>query len=251
MNRKSAYQAIRHPVALLAMGLMVFTAATADAQQRGGGRGGPQLSQEDREAAWTLEANGVAHDIGASDEEAAKIVTAYTAARTSQGAAMREARQSGAGGGFGNFQAIREITAKEREALQKALGEIVSADKAATATESLGTFNRQWDMMANTLAAFSLAEEKQNACLTMIAKYVVSSDKARSEAIANQDFQSIRTISQEQKSALDALIANQLSEDQLATWKEKTAPRGFGGRGGRGPGGGPGGRRGPGGSPTN
>ena len=182
----------------------------------------------------------MANDIGASDGEIAKVVAAYIAARTSQNAAMREARQAwreegggGGGGGRGNFQALREITTKERDSLQAALGAIVSADKAATAIESLGTFNRQWDMMANTLAAFGLGEEKQNACLTTIADYVVSSDKARSEAFANQDFQSFRTISQEQKSALDTLMAKQLSEEQLATWKEKTARRGFGGgRGG-------------------
>lgn len=241
MTKKLTCNSLKHAVALLAMGTMVLAAATADAQQRQSGRGGPRLSPEVREAVWTLQANGVAHDIGASEEEAAKIVTAYIAARKSQGEAMREARQSGGGGNFGNFQAIREITAKEREALQKALGEIVAADKAATATESLGTFNNQWDIMADTLTTFKLAEEKQNACLTMIAKYVISSDKARSEAIANQDFQSMRTVSQELKSALDAMMAIQLSEDQLATWKERTQRRGFGGRGGRG---GPGGRPG-------
>jgi hypothetical protein len=237
MSKKSTYQPLKQLAVLLAMGLLIFAAVPADAQG-GGGRGGPRLTSEESEAAWTLEAEGVANDIGASDGETAKVVAAYIAARTSQSAAMREARQAwrdegGGGGGRGNFQALREITTKERDSLQAALGMIVSADKAATATESLGTFNRQWDMMAITLAAFGLAEEKQNACLTTIANYVVSADKARSEAFANQDFQSFRTISQEQKSALDTLMAKQLSEEQLVTWKEKTARRGFGGgRGG-------------------
>jgi hypothetical protein len=240
MSKKSTYQSLKQLAVLLAMGLLSFAAVPADAQG-GRGQGGPRLTPEELEAAWTLEAEGVANDIGASDGETAKVVAAYIAARTSQNAAMREARQAwrdegggGGGGGRGNFQALREITTKERDALQTALGMIVSADKAATATESLGTFNRQWDMMANTLAAFGLADEKQNACLTLIADYVVSADQARSEAFANRDFQSFRTISQEQKSALDTLMANQLSEEQLVTWKENTARRGFGGGGGGG-----------------
>ncbi len=226
MKRKSIYQPLKHSVALLAMGLMAFAVAMADAQR---GTGGPRMSQEDREAAWTLEAKGVAHDIGASGEESGKIVTAYIAARASHGAAMREAREN-SGGGRGNFQAYRAITTKERDTLSKALAEIVSTEKAAAATESLGTFNNQWDRMASAVAAFGLAEEKQNACLTMIAKHVVTSDKVRREAFANQDFQSFRVTSQEQKSALDEQMAAQLSEEQLATWKERTTRR-------RGPGG--------------
>ena len=84
-----------------------------------------------------------------------------------------------------------------------------------------------------TVLGFKLEPEKQTKALELIAGYVVESNKARAEAIAAQDFQSLRTASEELKGMLDMSIASLLSAEQIETWKTETQRRQRGGGGGR------------------
>lgn len=227
-------------VCMVAAALFFSTALDATAQP--GGRGGPPMAPEKLDAALTLEARGVAKELGLSDEVTAKVVDAYKAARKSQQAAMRELFSAGRGGGMEAFQERLALNEKERGKLEEALKGFLKAEQAGKAVASLGTFNRQWDRFTDTLAGFQLGEEKLYPALKLTCQYVVDSDAARSEAMANMDFQSMRSTAQKLKAKLDAGLAEILSEEQLSAWKTATVRRGRPGGGSRGPrGGGPGG----------
>lgn len=184
-------------------------------------RRGPQLAPEKAQAAWTLAARGVASELGLSREATSKLVNAYKAARESHQKAMQEL----SGGGPGGFQAYQELTEKERGKLEAVLKGFLSDEQAAKAMASLGTFNREWDRLLDVLAGFKLDDKKLFKALALVSTYVVDYDKARRSAMANQDWESIRTAREKHKGILDSGMAKILSKEQLATWNEATAPR--------------------------
>lgn len=229
----------------IAVGLalaVVLTAFNATAQF---GRGrGPQLAPEKVEAAIALEAKGVARDLALSKDVAEQLVAAYRDARHSHQKGMAELfGQGGGGGGMGRFMEMQELSEKEGAKLKAATEAFLSEKQAAKALESLGTFSRQWDRFVDTLVGFQLEEAPLYSGLGFVRSYVVDSEKARSEAMANMDFQSMRGATQELKAALDTSLTGILSEIQVASWKEATTfrgPRGGGQRRGAGEGPGPG-----------
>ena len=82
------------------VGLALFMMLATDAAaQRGGG--GPRLTPEKAEAAWTLQAEGVAGDLNLKKKQVTSLVEAYVAARKSQQEAMTALRSEGGGGGGG------------------------------------------------------------------------------------------------------------------------------------------------------
>ncbi len=188
------------------------------------GPGASRLADADREAAWTLQAKGVAASLELTMDEAVKLNEVYSASRTSLEAAVEKLADSGERGP-GRFEAYRKAADEERAKLKTALAEFLPPEAAEKATATLGTFSRQWDRMAHTLAGFGLDDEKLNMALELVAGYVVESDAAMREAFAQQDWQSVRTKVQESKSSLDTALAEVLSEEQLATWKETTTMR--------------------------
>ncbi len=142
---------------------------------------------------------------------------------------------------MGRFMEMQELSEKERAKLKAAIEGFLSEGQVTKALESLGTFSRQWDRFVDTVAGFQLEDGPLYSALGFVTSYVVDSEKARREAMANMDFQSMRGATQELKATLDASLAGILSETQLASWKEATAFRGRRGGGqGRGPSSGPG-----------
>ena len=242
MNRNDVleWRRIRRTIilALFVAAVTCFWTATAAAQ----GGGGPQLADADRDAAWALQAKGVASSLELSDELAAKLTEAYKASRTSLQEAVEKLADT-AGGGQGRMEAYRKLADDERAKLKTALAGFLTAEQADKAAASLGTFSRQWDRMVHTLAGFGLEEEKQNKALELVSGYVSESETALRDAIAQSDWQSVRTKMQTLKTGLDTALAEVLSAEQQATWNEATTFRG--GRGGGGGGGneGQGGRR--------
>lgn len=215
-------------VALLAMGLCAMPVL---AQGPGGGRG-PQLSQEDREAAWALQVKSIAKSLGLSEEAEKKVLEAYAASRKSQQAATQTVIDSGQGPG--RFQELQKVNDAERAKLKEALAGVLSAEQAEKAASTLGSFNRQWDRLVKGIADLKLDEEKQLKALSEIEKYVLESNAAMAKAMESQDFQSMRTVGQELRSKLDTAMSEVLDADQLAKWKESTAMGGgAGGAGGR------------------
>lgn len=201
------------------------------------GRGGPPMAPEKLDAAWTLEATGVSNDIGLNDGDTAKVVSAYKASRESHGKAVADLMATGERGP-GMFQQMQDIATLERAKLAKQLEEAIGKENADKAVNVLGTYNRGWDRLVDTLAGFGLDAAKQSQGLTKIANHVVEIDKAQQDAFASFDMEGFRAKSQELKAALDESMGEILSAEQLASWKESTAPRGRGGPGG--PGGGAG-----------
>lgn len=214
-------------VAALAAACLWQSAAVAQGR-------GPSLPPDKLNAAWTLEAQGVARDLGLSADETSKLVDAYKDVRASHQAALTELMQT-AERGPGMFEQMQEINDTQRANLEKQVSGFLSKEQTDAAVKSLGTFNRQWDQYVDALSGLGLEKDKQYQALTLIAQYAVDSNAARDEAMAAMDFQGMRSSMQALKEKLDASMADILTADQLAQWKEATAMRG--GRGGGGPGG--------------
>ncbi len=232
---------IRHYTTWVAMLGLCALATTAFAQGRG--RGGPRISPEDAAKAWTVQATSVAKSLALEEADTTKLVEVYETARKAQGAAMREAMGGGGPGGdpMARFQQMRELNEKHAEGLKSSLTEAIGEESAAKAVETLAAFDRQSDGMTVALAAMGLEDAKLSDAMAHIATYASGLSKATEEAFTSMSMDKMRTAREELKTALDDGLAKILSEDQLATWKEKTTFRGRGGRGG-----GPLGGRGPG-----
>lgn len=226
MNPNWAYSKWVAVVALCAV------AGTAMAQ----GRGGPRMSPDDAQKVWELEAKTVVNSLDLAEDAQAKVVEAFKTARKEQNAAMREAFSGGGGDPMARFQTMRDVGEKHVANLRTALTETIGEDDGAKAAEKLAAFDRQSDAMALVLTTLGLEETKLADGMGLVGTYAAGLGKAREEAFASMSMDSMRTARRDLKTALDDGMAKVLSEDQLATWKEKTQFRGR--RGGRG--GGPG-----------
>jgi hypothetical protein len=206
--------------------------STTALAQRGGG---PQLSPEKREAAWTLEAKGVAKTAGVSAENTDKVVKAYIASRKHLTEAMEKMAAGGGGGGGGMREEMQKMNDTERGELTKALTEALPKDQVDKVAGPLGTFYRGWDRLVDALAGLKLDADKQDKGLALLATFAVESDKAMRAGAGAGDRQAMMTAMQERKSKLDAELAKELSlnEEQTSKWKEATAFGGGGGGGGR------------------
>lgn len=238
------------------------------------------MSPEKSKAAWDVQATGVAKRLTLKDEQTKAVVKAYAEARTSHQAAAEKLREElankasegnkdeknekkdkkdrkpegkpegekqrpAAGGGRGGFgaealKAMEELNTSERAKLEKALAATLSAEQTTKALASLGTFNRQWDGMASTIAGFKLEAAKQQTALEAIEDFVVAQSKARAGA-GDGDREATRTAMQESRQTLAESLKKVLSEDQAKTFEESMrggGMRGPGGPEGRGGGGG-------------
>ena len=215
-------------VLLCGVVLTVLACWTPDAgAQRG--RGGPRLAPEKVEAAWKLEAGCVAKALGLSEEKTGQLADAYKAARESYQEGIEELSADQGGDRGDRFEAYRRLQDEERGKLEGALKGILKEGQVAQAIASLGTFSRSWDRYVDTLAGMELGDEKLTNALVLVNQYVIDSDKATREALANQDWESMREVRRSQKEKLDTALAAVLSEEQLTKWSEATASRGRGG----------------------
>ena len=217
--------------------LLVTLLVCGDALSQQGGRGGGnRMSPEQLNAAWSAQGSGASHDAGISAENTAKLIDVYKVSRTEHGKELETLMASGERGP-GMFQQMQAINSAAGGAMKPKLAAFLSAEETDKVMASLGSYNREWDRLVDTVLGFKLAGESNFKALTLIANYVIESDKARAEAIAAMDFESMRAASEELKGMLDLSIASVLSDEQVASWKEQTQRRQRGGGGGRGPGG--------------
>lgn len=242
-------------IACVALTAATIVAWSSSAFAQGGRGGGMQLDPARAEAVWTLEAKYVAKDLELSEENAAKLKDAFIASRKSlQEAAvnlMEERRASGERGGFEAFQALSDA---ESASLKKNLAEFLSEEQAGKASASLGTFNWQGDRLVDVLSGLKLDEDKEMKALGLISAYAQEVSALRPAGGDRASWEGMREKMQPAREKLDAALAEVLSAEEAAKWKEQTAPRGGGGgrgAGGGGQGGGRGGdnerpRRGPG-----
>lgn len=207
------------------LGLAVLlAAASAQAQPAGGGR--QQMSPDDAKAVWRIQGISVAMSLDIPRETGRKVVEAYTTSRESLNAGVEELRSQagGQGGGRAGFERYRELMEKERGKLAVALKDILGEEKADKAVKQLGTFSRAWDRYVNTLRGMDLERETMRAAMKEVNKHNMGYAKAREEA-TDGDWQGMRETMEKLKADLDTALANVLTADQLAKWKEETAPR--------------------------
>jgi polyhydroxyalkanoate synthesis regulator phasin len=256
LNRSSnAMRLLKLIVPCLALSTVATSAIAQDQppKREGGGGGGqpptgerPQrgqgpaaLSPEKAKAAWELQAQGVAKRLGFSEEQTKAVVKAYAEARESQSKAtqklrddMREKMQDESADRRAVMaeqqKAIEELNKTERSKLEAAITKATSAEQATKAVTSLGTFNRQWDLMASTIAGFNLDAAKQQPALDAIETFVVA-QSANVRQGPDADREAARTAMQETRQKLTDALAKVLSEDQMKAFEEAT-------RGGRGAG---------------
>lgn len=210
------------------------------------------LSPEKSKAAWAAQAKGVSARLGLDETKSAAVVKAYTEARQSQGDAAdklrkdaMEKRQEGGGEAFAEIQKkIDELNKTEREKFEKALSSSLSADQTSKASASLGLFNRQWDVLTDTVLGFNLDAKKSSDAANAVEDYVVSFSKVR-PGQPNEDRAAARTAMQEARKKLSDTMKAMLTEDQFKKFEGAMAggmrapgPRGGGQGGDHAPGGG-------------
>jgi len=196
-----------------------------DAQPR---RAAP-LTAEETEAAWKLEAIGVAGHIGADDAKTAEVAKAYIQARKSHDAAaekIREERRAGggggpaegaAGGGRGQefLAAIQTLAKSEGQKLEKSLSGILSADQTARAMASLGTFYRPWDQMVHTIAGFGLDSSKQQDALNAVEEYVVVQATTVMQRGPDRDREAAAAAARDSRAKLTEALKAVLTDEQM------------------------------------
>ncbi len=194
--------------------------------------GGPGAqSPADRQKIWAAEASSVAQIMGLPADQTKKLVDAYTAARDSQGAALRAQREKSGGGGEDARAAMMETIKAERTKLDTALKAFLKPEQAAQALASLGTFNRRWDGIAGALETLGLDPKVKLEVQKLVVQYVVDLGAAQEKAIAAGNMESMRELSRQSKEKLDAAVTKLVTPDQATQWTAKTAS--MGGRGGR------------------
>ena len=183
MSRKTISQLMSRRDAVV--WIVLFAAVLAPglaAAQMGRGRG-PQLTPEDRDAAWALQAKHVAGKLGLAEEASGKLVATYREAREGFGKAMEAMRQQGGAARNrqesrrGDFRkAYTELVAKERAKFEKALAGVLTEEQAKKAAGMLGSFSSRQDLMVHTIASFNL-DAKQGEALEAVNTYVVETAK--------------------------------------------------------------------------
>jgi len=232
----------KHPwlITGLAVAALVLGSLHAQAQPPRG-PGGPAMTPQDAQAAWTLQAKAVAHELGLNEEQTAQLAEAYVANRRSNAESLRGLAGGAGGDPAGRWQAMQEANDASRAALKASLGEFLDDAQSAKAVDKLGTYSRQGDYMVHLVAGYDLDEASTHKAVGLIAAHVAEADAARAEALEQRNMQAMREATQASKAKLDTEMAKLLNEEQAANWAAQTAPRGFGPGNAGVRGGGPGG----------
>lgn len=149
----------------------------------------PVLSAEKSKAAWKVQAEGVAASLSLDAAKTTALVKAYDEARGTNLEAtdklrkqIAEKREQGEEG----RAAIEELRLQlldagktSRENIEKAFAAILTAEQVTKAMSSLGTFNRQWDVMTDSVLGFSLDSAKAAEATKAIQTYVESMSATR------------------------------------------------------------------------
>ena len=207
------------------------TAADARPQRDRPGRGAERvqrLSADEATAAWTAQAAGVATRLQLDDAATAALVEAYVGARTAHREALEARRAERADGERGErrrgTRGPDPATVEARDDLRAALGSHLETEAVDTAMQSLGRFDRRWDMMVHAIAGFELDAARRDAALRTVQQYV--------ESIGALDGREPRASREARREALDRLqfgLGEVLDDDQLAELQSMVSPRRRGG----------------------
>jgi len=187
----------------------------------------PAMSAEELQKVWEAEAKCVSAALKLSDDEASKVLKCYVSARKDyqeKVAALPRTQES--------FQQRRELGEKAGADLKKALVEAVGAEKAEKVIGLLGPFTMtsfRLDRMVADLLAFGLPKDKLEKAMAAVLEYNRDSGKVMAEAREAGSFEGVREKVQALMEGLNKELAKVLSEEQMASWKERQA-RPFGPR---------------------
>ena len=209
-------------------------------------------SPEKAEAAWKLEARGLARGLALSGDAASPLVSAYVKSRHAVQEGLeklrpprgedRPPRGEGAQGGDvqtdrprpergrpddagratgrarGEFQEKRnEFLAAEKKKLRSDLAGILAGAQLDYAVDVLGTFSDTWDVMVDAIAGFNLAEEKKWQALKPIEAYIAQTAKlGRAQGDARRSGMEVRA---EARRKLMEATEDILDDKQLAAFQ--------------------------------
>ncbi|UCD75662.1 MAG: EF-hand domain-containing protein [Phycisphaerales bacterium] len=256
-------------IALLALAIGCLPAYAQDEPpgRPGGGMGrarGPQqfgrLTPERAEAAWKLQAGGVAHGLALNEANTAKMIEAYVKARKSYADGVQKLRderrsdpdraRGGEGGGRGDRDAggergaggragrpgddsrqnmrdqMQELLKTEQEKLEAELAMFLAGDQLKYAAYVLGSFDSSWDRMVDMIAGFELGRDKTMKALKPIEVYIAETTKLRGTGERGANAQPMREARQKMDKAMESI----LDERQMARFRRSGAGRGMGGR---------------------
>lgn len=238
------------------------------AGQPAGGRQAP-LSPEEAKAAWESQAKALAAGQNLDETVTKKLVEVYLKSRQSHADAGNQLRErireqmrergggggGGAGGGggggrggegrgggggagappgggaaMGEFQqALEALNKAEREKLAADLKGVVEGKVYERALAAFGSFDPQWDNMANAINKMKLAPETHLGVLWAVEEYVVSAAKARENTSDRQG--TIQAVMQARQKMMNE-VKELLNEEQFGQFQRASGGPGMGGAGG-------------------
>ncbi|GJQ29905.1 MAG: hypothetical protein HBSAPP03_17890 [Phycisphaerae bacterium] len=227
-------------------------AGQPDRQPREGGppprEGGPRMGMpalpaEKAKAAWSAQAKGVAAGLTLDAEKAGSLVKAYVEARQANTEATdkirkeiaeRREKDEEARAGIADLQKqLLEVARSSRENFEKAIAGFLAAEQVTKAMASLGTFNRQWDIMTDTVLGFSLDATKGGEAAKAMQTYVEAMGAGRPRDGGTPGEGAPANIGNARRDLMDTMKGI-LTEAQFKTFEESL---GMGGRRGGGGGG--------------
>lgn len=131
------------------------------------------------------------------------------------------------GGPMGEFQqALDNLNKAEREKLAADLKGVVEGKVYERALAAFGSFDPQWDNMANAVNKMKLAPETHLGVLWAVEEYVVSAAKARENASDRQA--TIQAVMQARQKMMDE-VKELLNEEQFGQFQRASGGPGVGG----------------------
>jgi len=235
LRTRKVFAGLTAVLCLTAVGLLAISSSVS--AEEGRPRRAP-IDPEQAKKIWAVQATCAAGAAGIKGEDAEKVVKAYLAAQEAYAkkvADLPRTRESS--------QQRRELGEKAAADLKEALTKAVGAEKAGKVIGLLSPFGMMGsrvNRMIGGLIEFKLPKEKLGKAVIAVMENNKEQAKLFAEARESGSFEGVREKMQPLTEALNKKLSAILSEEQMATWKEKYA-RPFGGR--RGPG--AGGRRRP------
>jgi vacuolar-type H+-ATPase subunit I/STV1 len=179
------------------------------------------LEPEVLKRVWRMEVFAAAASLKIAREDRSKLVEAYVSARQSFEDKTRELPRTRE-----SFEERRKLAEKAgaelKEALTKAVG-AENAEKIIAALSPFGMMSSRLDRMVAQLIGFELPREKLRKAVGAVLEYNTELNKAFTAAREAGSFEGAREKMQALTEALNKQMAEILSAEQMATWKESQA----------------------------
>lgn len=201
-------------------------------QAREGGRGGPQMSAEEREklatAAAPLAAKAISQYVKLSDEAAKKFTEAYVKEQEAARKRLAEVRESG------NFEGMRDVFQKNAEAMQKVMADNLTEEQAKKAETVVGQFGGL-DRSIQGLLRAKVDEKKMDKALPVLVKYAVAQQEVFAKMRdGSMERDQIMAKMQEARETAKKELVPIIGQEAADTWETQSGMRGMRRGGGQG-----------------